>query len=174
MALVVAHPETSPLDQWQGLAVQPVRDADDPALRFADLVLATPFEPVPAPVPVLRFDHPAPARLLHLLLGWDLSDAALRALRAAWGVASVARVDVVMVDPVRRGPERSDPGGSLALALAARGIRAEVTVIGGDPAARLTAIALERRCDAAVLGGDGRGPVARALLGAGIPVLCGG
>lgn len=65
-----------------------------------------------------------------VLLAWNETDEALRAARAALPLLKQADlVHVVIVDPPRHGPSRSDPGGMLAQYLARHGVKAEIEVL---------------------------------------------
>ena len=65
-----------------------------------------------------------------MVLAWNQSREAMRALRAALPLLQAARsVSVAIVDPQHFGAERSDPGGALCVMLARHGIRAEVAVL---------------------------------------------
>ncbi|MGM0662529.1 MAG: universal stress protein [Pseudomonadota bacterium] len=83
----------------------------------------TPVLTVPANAkPVTR-----PARIL---LGWNESSEALGAMRAALPLLVAADVvHVVVVDPPKHGPERSDPGGAVAQYLSRHGAKVEIDVL---------------------------------------------
>jgi nucleotide-binding universal stress UspA family protein len=84
-----------------------------------------------AGVPVLVVPGTAlPATFGRVVVAWNESDAALRAVRAALPVLKMAQLaDIVVIDPAVHGPERSDPGGELSQMLARHGVRAEVNVL---------------------------------------------
>lgn len=64
------------------------------------------------------------------VVAWNESREALNAVRAALPLLQAARLTgVVVVDPPRHGPERSDPGGALSQMLARHGVKAEVSVL---------------------------------------------
>lgn len=115
--------------------------------RFSDLVvLPRPYGPkrnheceaiteaamFDGDVPV--FIHPdgaeLPAEISTVLVGWNESTEAMRAIRAALPFLQQAdTVNIAIVDPPQHGPERSDPGGALSQMLARHGVRAEVSVL---------------------------------------------
>jgi len=71
-----------------------------------------------------------PADIATVLVGWNESNEALRAIRAALPFLRQAdRVNIAIVDPPQHGPERSDPGGALSQMLSRHGVRAEVSVL---------------------------------------------
>ncbi|SMX47490.1 universal stress protein [Maliponia aquimaris] len=115
--------------------------------RFSDLVvLPQPYgkgrgvemEPVvegalfEGQVPVLIVpDSVEPATMpRQVVIGWNESNEALRAVRAAIPLLAKAEsVHVVVIDPPRHGPNRSDPGGMLSEFLARHGVKAEIDVL---------------------------------------------
>ncbi|WP_136443087.1 universal stress protein [Pacificoceanicola onchidii] len=115
--------------------------------RFADLVvLPKPYgknhgvelEPViegamfegQVPVVVVPDDVDPPSAPKRVVIGWNESAEALRAVRAALPVLKGAElVHVVVIDPPKHGPNRSDPGGMLSQYLVRHGIRAEIDVL---------------------------------------------
>ena len=71
-----------------------------------------------------------PERIDTVLVGWNESTEALRAVRAALPFLKQAdNVNLAIVDPPPHGPERSDPGGALSQMLSRHGVRAEVSVL---------------------------------------------
>jgi nucleotide-binding universal stress UspA family protein len=115
--------------------------------RFADLVvLPKPYgdghgielEPViegalfegQVPVMVVPDDVTPVAAPSRIVIGWNESAEALRAVRAAMPLLVQAdAVHVVVIDPPKHGPNRSDPGGALSQFLARHGVRAEIDVL---------------------------------------------
>ncbi|WP_136634365.1 universal stress protein [Pseudooceanicola onchidii] len=115
--------------------------------RFSDLViLPKPYgkdrgadlEPM---VEAAMFDGRAPVMIVpeaadvstlprSALLCWNESREALAAIKAALPLLRAAdTVHICVIDPPVHGPNRSDPGGQLAVWLARHGIRAEIDVI---------------------------------------------
>ncbi|WGW03860.1 universal stress protein [Tropicibacter oceani] len=115
--------------------------------RFSDLVvLPKPYgkergvelEPViegamfegQVPVVVVPDDVEPPTQPKRVVIGWNESSEALRAVRAALPVLRGAdAVHVVVIDPPQHGPNRSDPGGLLSQYLARHGVKAEIDVL---------------------------------------------
>lgn len=83
-------------------------------------------------VPVLIVPDGAelPAKFERIVIAWNESAEALRAIRAALPFLKAADlVSIAIIDPPQHGPERSDPGGALSQMLARHGVRAEVSVL---------------------------------------------
>lgn len=115
--------------------------------RFADLVIvAKPYGKGASPdgeavIEAALFDGRAPVLMLpgtgevrpfgkRIMIGWNQSDEAMAAVRAALPfLKRAAKVDVAVVAPSAHGPERSDPGGMLSQFLARHGVKAEVSVL---------------------------------------------
>ena len=104
-----------------------------------------------------------------VLLAWNQSTEALAAAKRALPLLRQADlVDVTVVDPPSRGPERSDPGGVLCQYLVRHGIKAQVSVLAktmhkvSDVLARH---ALEEGCDMMVMGAYGHSRLREAVLG---------
>lgn len=71
-----------------------------------------------------------PEEITTVMVGWNESTEAMRAIRAAMPFLKQAdTVNIAIVDPPQHGPERSDPGGSLSQMLARHGVRPEVSVL---------------------------------------------
>lgn len=108
----------------------------------------------------------APRRVI---LGWNQSDEALAATRAALPLLqSAAEVDVTVVDPPARGPERSDPGGRLCQFLVRHGVKAEVTVLSRSRpkvSEVLAQHAMDTDADMLVMGAYGHSRLREAVLG---------
>ncbi|MBY6003517.1 universal stress protein [Salipiger bermudensis] len=115
--------------------------------RFADLVvLPKPYgkehgvelEPVTegalfegqTPVLVVPDSVTPTATPSRIVIGWNESNEALRAVRAALPLLKNAdNVHVVVIDPPQHGPNRSDPGGALSQYLARHGVKTEIDVL---------------------------------------------
>ncbi len=115
--------------------------------RFADLVvLPKPYgkehgvelEPVTegalfegqTPVLVVPDSVTPTATPSRIVIGWNESNEALRAVRAALPLLKSAdNVHVVVIDPPQHGPNRSDPGGALSQYLARHGVKTEIDVL---------------------------------------------
>ncbi|MCL4188278.1 MAG: universal stress protein [Rhodobacteraceae bacterium] len=169
--------------------------------RFADLVL------LPRPYGEGRgveaeailesalFDGQAPVLVLppggsverigrRVVVAWNQSAEALTAVRRALPILRAAeQVNIVIVDPPRHGPERSDPGGALSQLLARHGVRAEVSILArtlprvSDVLARHVT---DKGADLLVMGAYSHSRFAESILGgttrnlleqAGVPVF---
>ncbi|EEE38004.1 universal stress protein family protein [Rhodobacteraceae bacterium KLH11] len=83
-----------------------------------------------APVLVVPDDARPIAAPKTIMIGWNESVEAIRAIRCALPFlkrAELARI--VVIDPPRHGPDRSDPGGLLAQMLARHGVKCEIDVL---------------------------------------------
>jgi nucleotide-binding universal stress UspA family protein len=154
--------------------------------RFSDLVvLPQPYgenkgielEPViegalfDGQVPVLVVPDtldPAP-NPKRVVIGWNESSEAMRAIRAALPLLKRAeRVQVVVIDPPRHGPNRSDPGGMLSEVLSRHGIKTEIDVLAktmprvSDVMMRHVA---DTDADLVVMGAYGHSRFREAILG---------
>lgn len=104
-----------------------------------------------------------------VLLAWNQSAEALAAAKAALPLLKMANlVDVTVVDPPARGPERSDPGGLLCQYLVRHGIKAQVSVLSRT-APKVSEVlarhAREEGCDLMVMGAYGHSRLREAVLG---------
>lgn len=78
-------------------------------------------------VPDVSLPVPKPKRIV---LAWNESAEALNAVRASLPLLQSADiVHVVVIDPPKRGPNRSDPGGMLSQYLSRHGARAQIDVL---------------------------------------------
>lgn len=104
-----------------------------------------------------------------ILVSWDESPTALRAVRQALPLlAKASYVHVVMVDPPKDAPDRSDPGGAFAQYLSRQGIKCELSVcnqIGGSIASTLDRRATELDCGMIVMGAYGHSRLRQAIFG---------
>lgn len=104
-----------------------------------------------------------------VVLAWNQSAEALDAIRAALPMLQQADItNIVIVDPPRHGPDRSDPGGMLSQMLARHGVKAEISVIAGTMPR--TADVLTRHCedqtaDLLVMGAYGHSRFREAIMG---------
>jgi nucleotide-binding universal stress UspA family protein len=65
-----------------------------------------------------------------IAIGWNESAEALRAVRSALPMLSAAQsAHIVVIDPPKHGPTRSDPGGQLSQFLARHGVKVEIDVL---------------------------------------------
>ncbi len=154
--------------------------------RFSDLVIQQRLsgpayqDRTRALAEAVLFDAGAPVLLLpdgefmkatpsKILVSWDESAASLRAARHALPLLSKAsQVHVVLVDPPKDAPDRSDPGGAFAQYLSRQGIKCELSVCNRTDAS--IAATLERRaeelgCDMIVMGAYGHSRLRQAIFG---------
>ncbi len=158
------------------------------AASFADIVVQTKpygegqgFE-AEAVVEAALFDGHVPVMIVppkadlsrlaaprRVILAWNQSDEALAATRRALPLLqSAAEVDVTVVDPPARGPERSDPGGRLCQFLVRHGVKAEVTVLSRSRpkvSEVLAQHAMDKGADMMVMGAYGHSRLREAVLG---------
>lgn len=82
------------------------------------------------PVYVLPDDIPEAPAARRIVVAWNQSNEAMRAIRRALPLLKAADlVNIAIIDPPQHGPERSDPGGMLTQTLSRHGVRAEVSVL---------------------------------------------
>ncbi|SLN58002.1 universal stress protein [Ruegeria meonggei] len=120
-------------------------------------VLITPDEATP-------FDRPRT-----ITIGWNESVEAMRAIRRALPFLLQADlVRIVVIDPPRHGPDRSDPGGMLSQMLARHGVKCEIDVLS-KTMTRVSDIlnrhALDTEADMIVMGAYGHSRFREAILG---------
>lgn len=154
--------------------------------RFSDLVvLPQPYgngksvelEPVlegalfDGQVPVLVVpDNVEPkAQPKRVVVGWNEGNEALRALRCAMPLLTTAEnVHVVVIDPPKHGPNRSDPGGMVSEFLARHGVKTEVDVLA-KTLPRVSDVLLRHvadlDADMVVMGAYGHSRFREAILG---------
>lgn len=153
--------------------------------RFADLaVVALPYaKGLPADASLvlesLLFESDCPCIVVppgqtsaqpeSVVIAWNESDEALRAIRAAMPLLKAVNfVHIAIVDPPETGPERSDPGGALAVFLARHDVRCDIQVMsrqGLGISDRLAHYVLETGSDMLVMGGYGHSRLREAVLG---------
>ena len=104
-----------------------------------------------------------------VVIGWNESTEAIRAVRAALPFLQAAKsVHIAIIDPPETGPERSDPGGALAVYLARHNVRCDIQVMtrqGLKVSERLAQHVTETGSDLLVMGGYGHSRFREAVLG---------
>ena len=109
------------------------------------------------------------ARPHRILLAWNESTEALAAVKKAIPLLKLAdMVDITVVDPPVRGPDRSDPGGVLCQYLVRHGVKAKVSVLAKTMSKIsdvLAQHALDEGCDLMVMGAYGHSRLREAVLG---------
>lgn len=121
-------------------------------------------------VPVLVLPGGAPlAPIGRAVAAWNESDEAMAAVRAALPLLKDAELtNIVIVDPPRHAPDRSDPGGRLSQMLARHGVRPEVSVIAATMPRMADVLARhcdDKEADLLVMGAYGHSRFREALLG---------
>lgn len=169
--------------RFSDLVVLQHEDGHGAPLRTKELAEYVLFD-ADCPLLLLPTSDPAKQPADNIMVSWDESPAALRAARLALPLMRQARVvHIVLVDPPKDAPERSDPGGAFAQFLARHGVNCEVSVCSRTDntiAATLERRAEELGCDLLVMGAYGHSRLRQAIFGgttrailehAGIPVL---
>ena len=115
--------------RFSDLVVLPHPYGEDHGVELEPVVEGALFEGQ-APVLVVPGDDTPLKMPKRIVIGWNEGAEALRAVRAALPLLQAAEdVHVVIVDPPRHGPDRSDPGGQLSQFLARHGVRPEIDVL---------------------------------------------
>lgn len=104
-----------------------------------------------------------------VVIGWNESNEALRAVRAALPLLVQADVvHIVVIDPPQHGPNRSDPGGLLSQFLARHGVKAEIDVLS-KTMPRVSDVLMRHvsdvNADMIVMGAYGHSRFREAILG---------
>jgi nucleotide-binding universal stress UspA family protein len=104
-----------------------------------------------------------------IALAWNQSNEAMAAVRAAIPLLKAAElVTIMIVDPIKFGTERSDPGGALSQMLARHGVKVEVTVLAKTLPRfcdMLNRHARDRSADMVVMGAYGHSRLREFILG---------
>ncbi len=121
------------------------------------------------PVMVMPDDAQYPTSVRNVVVAWNESPEALRAIRLALPLLKQAdMVSIAVIDPPQHGPERSDPGGALSQMLARHDIRAEVSVLA-KTMPRISDIlnrhARDKDADLIVMGAYGHSRFRESILG---------
>ena len=104
-----------------------------------------------------------------IMIGWNESIEAMRAIRQALPFLKQADlVRIVVIDPPRHGPDRSDPGGLLSQMLSRHGVKCEIDVLS-KTMTRVSDIlnrhAADTSSDLIVMGAYGHSRFREAILG---------
>ncbi|PID35542.1 MAG: universal stress protein [Rhodobacterales bacterium] len=115
--------------RFSDLVVLPMPYAKDRGHEAEAIAEAALFN-ASVPVLVQPDDMEFPEAIDTVMIAWNESAEALRAVRAAMPFLQRAKqVNITIVDPPQHGPDRSDPGGGLSQMLSRHDIRAEVSVL---------------------------------------------
>ncbi len=122
-----------------------------------------------APVMVVPDDYEGQGNPKCVLAAWNESPEAMTAIRRALPfLRNAERVHVVVIDPPRHGPERSDPGGRLSQMLARHGVKCEIDVLS-KTMTRVSDVlnrhATDISADMVVMGAYGHSRFREAILG---------
>ncbi len=154
--------------RFSDLVVLPQPYGKDRGAEAEPIIEAAMFEGH-APVLVTPEDATPFARPGTILIGWNESVEAMRAIRRALPFlieADLARI--VVIDPPRHGPDRSDPGGMLSQMLARHGVKCEIDVLS-KTMTRVSDIlnrhAADTEADMIVMGAYGHSRFREAILG---------
>lgn len=115
--------------RFADLAVVPRPYGEDRGIELEPVVEGALFEGQ-SPVIVLPDGGPQLQMPQKIAIGWNESAEALRAVRGALPFLSGAQsAHIVVIDPPKHGPTRSDPGGQLSQFLARHGVKVEIDVL---------------------------------------------
>lgn len=115
--------------RFADLVVLPLPYGDGRGIELEPVVEGALFEGQ-VPVIVVPDDVTPTATPRRIVIGWNESPEAMRAVRAALPLLKAAEVvHVVVVDPPQHGPNRSDPGGLLSQFLSRHGVKVEIDVL---------------------------------------------
>ena len=105
-----------PYGEGKGIELEPVIEGALFDGQVPVLVVPDSLDPAPNPQRVV--------------IGWNEGSEAMRAVRSALPILEKAdKVHVVVIDPPKHGPNRSDPGGMLSEFLSRHGVKAEIDVL---------------------------------------------
>ncbi len=154
--------------RFSDLAVLPKPYGDDHGIEVEPILESALFE-AQVPVLVVPDDVTPKARPDRVVVAWNESPEALRAVRAAMPLLEAAsRVNVVVIDPPAHGPNRSDPGGMLSQFLARHGVNVEIDVLSRT-LPRVSDVMLRHAADLdadmVVMGAYGHSRFREAILG---------
>nr|WP_321251206.1 universal stress protein [uncultured Ruegeria sp.] len=154
--------------RFSDLVVLPQPYGEDRAAEAEPIIEAAMFEGH-APVLVVPDDVTPFEKPKTVLIGWNESVEAMRAIRRALPFLKQADlVRIVVIDPPRHGPDRSDPGGLLSQMLARHGVKCEIDVLS-KTMTRVSDIlnrhAGDTEADLIVMGAYGHSRFREAILG---------
>lgn len=154
--------------RFSDLVILPQPYGKDRGAEAEPIVEAAMFEGH-APVLITPRDAAPFSRPGTILIGWNESVEAMRAIRRALPFLKMADlVRIVVIDPPRHGPDRSDPGGLLSQMLARHGVQCEIDVLS-KTMTRVSDIlnrhASDSEADMIVMGAYGHSRFREAILG---------
>lgn len=144
-----------PYGDKKGVEMEPVVEGALFEGQVPVLVVPDSLDPVP---------HPK-----RVVIGWNESNEALRAIRAALPfLIKAEHVHVVVIDPPKHGANRSDPGGMLSEYLARHGVKSEIDVLA-KTMPRVSDVMMRHvadiNADLVVMGAYGHSRFREAILG---------
>lgn len=154
--------------RFADLVVLPRPYGEDRGIELEPSVEGALFEGQ-SPVIVLPANG-APLRMPETVaIGWNESSEALRAVRSALPLLQAAKsTRVVVIDPPKHGPNRSDPGGQLSQFLSRHGVHVEIDVLS-KTMPRISDVmrrhAIDISADLIVMGAYGHSRFREAILG---------
>lgn len=154
--------------RFSDLVVLPQPYGENHGVEAEPIVEAAMFEGH-APVLIVPDAAKAFSKPGTILVGWNESVEAMRAIRRALPFLKAAtQVRIVVIDPPRHGPDRSDPGGMLSQMLSRHGVKCEIDVLS-KTMPRVSDIlnrhAVDTQADMIVMGAYGHSRFREAILG---------
>lgn len=154
--------------RFSDLVVLPRPYGADHGAEVEPIVEAALFEGR-APVLVVSDETPVVSRPKTVMVGWNESVEAMTAIRKSLPFLTAADlVRIVVIDPPRHGPERSDPGGLLSQMLSRHGVKCEIDVLS-KTMSRVSDVlnrhATDTNADMLVMGAYGHSRFREAILG---------
>ncbi|WP_299892807.1 universal stress protein [uncultured Ruegeria sp.] len=154
--------------RFSDLVVLPHPYGEDPGAEAEPIIEAAMFEGH-APVLVVPNDAEPFSEPRKVMIAWNESVEAMRAIRRALPFLKHADLaHIVVIDPPRHGPDRSDPGGLLSQMLARHGVKCEIEVLS-KTMTRVSDIlnrhALDTESDLIIMGAYGHSRFREAILG---------
>ncbi|WP_298937797.1 universal stress protein [uncultured Ruegeria sp.] len=154
--------------RFSDLVVLPHPYGEDRGAEAEPIIEAAMFEGH-APVLVVPNDAEPFSVPRKVMIAWNESVEAMRAIRRALPFLKHADLaHIVVIDPPRHGPDRSDPGGLLSQMLARHGVKCEIEVLS-KTMTRVSDIlnrhALDTESDLIIMGAYGHSRFREAILG---------
>lgn len=154
--------------RFSDLVILPHPYGEDRGAEAEPILEATMFEGL-APVLVVPNDKQPFSVPQNVIVAWNESVEAMRAVRRALPFLQQADlVRIVVIDPPRHGPDRSDPGGRLSQMLARHGVKCEIDVLS-KTMSRVSDVlnrhATDTDSDLIVMGAYGHSRFREAILG---------
>ncbi|MFK7869110.1 MAG: universal stress protein [Roseobacter sp.] len=104
-----------------------------------------------------------------VVVAWNESPQSLRAIRCAIPFLQAAKsVHIAIIDPPDHGPDRSDPGGNLAVFLARHGVHCDIQVMsrsGSSVSDKLSRHVIDMNAGLLVMGAYGHSRFREAIMG---------